>query len=78
MRVEVATSFDPHPTLSQRERDLLISLMHELSIAVSIIEVAEEEAARKNATRVQIREAPPWRARWRREGGAAVFLRNRV
>jgi len=27
--------------------------MHELSIAVSIIEVAEEEAARNNATRVQ-------------------------
>jgi hydrogenase nickel incorporation protein HypA/HybF len=31
----------------------LISLMHELSIAVSIVEVAEEEAARNNATRVQ-------------------------
>jgi hydrogenase nickel incorporation protein HypA/HybF len=27
--------------------------MHELSIAVSIIEVAEEEAARNHATRVQ-------------------------
>jgi len=27
--------------------------MHELSIAVSIVEVAEEEAARNNATRVQ-------------------------
>ena len=31
----------------------MISLMHELSIAVSIVEVAEEEAARNNATRVQ-------------------------
>ena len=27
--------------------------MHELSIAVSIVEVVEEEAARNNATRVQ-------------------------
>jgi len=27
--------------------------MHELSIAVSIVEIAEEEAARNNATRVQ-------------------------
>ena len=27
--------------------------MHELSIAVSIVEVAQEEAARNNATRVQ-------------------------
>ena len=31
----------------------MISLMHELSIAVSIVEVAEEEAARNNAGRVQ-------------------------
>ena len=31
----------------------MISFMHELSIAVSIVEVAEEEAARNNATRVQ-------------------------
>jgi Zn finger protein HypA/HybF involved in hydrogenase expression len=45
-------SCDPHPTLSQRERDLWISLMHELSIAVSIIDLAGEEAARNNATRV--------------------------
>ena len=30
-----------------------MQLMHELSIAVSIVEVAKEEAARNNATRVQ-------------------------